>query len=96
LARKLMSDVEWAFFEPFIMGIRQPNGRKPVDHRRVLDGVFWIARTCSPFDATVVIERAVTFRRRGVETRIVIPGREKTLAPDAKLIALITQGHRWP
>ena len=96
MARKLMSDVEWAFFEPFIIGILQPNGRKPVDHRRVLDGVFWIARTCSPFDATVVIERAVTFRRRGVETRIVIPGREKTLAPDAKLIALITQGHRWP
>ena len=50
---------------------------------------------CSPLDATVVIERAVTFRRRGVETRIVIPGREKPLAPDAKLIALITQGHRW-
>jgi len=50
---------------------------------------------CSPPYTTVVIEHAVTFRRRGVETRIVIPGREKTLAPDAKLIALITQGHRW-
>jgi len=50
---------------------------------------------CSSLDDAVVIERAVTFRRRGVETRIVIPGREKTLAPDAKLIALITQSHRW-
>lgn len=49
MARKLMSDAEWAFFEPFIMGIRQPNGRKPVDHRRVLDGIFWIARTGAPW-----------------------------------------------
>ena len=44
-----MSDAEWAFFEPFIEAIRQPNGRKPVDHRRVLDGVFWIARTGAPW-----------------------------------------------
>ncbi len=44
-----MSDAEWAFFEPFIVAIRQPNGRKPVDHRRVLDDVFWIARTGAPW-----------------------------------------------
>ena len=49
MARNLMSDVEWAFFEPFIRAIRQPNGRKPLDHRRVLDGVFWIARTGAPW-----------------------------------------------
>jgi len=49
LARDLMSDAEWAFFEPFIRSVRQPNGRKPVDHRRVLDGVFWIARTGAPW-----------------------------------------------
>ena len=47
--RNLMSDAEWLFFEPFIKAIRQPNGRKPVDHRRVLDGVFWIARTGAPW-----------------------------------------------
>lgn len=40
LARNLMSDAEWAFFEPFIKSIRQPNGRKPVDHRRVLPEEF--------------------------------------------------------
>lgn len=44
-----MSDAEWAFFEPFIKAIRHPNGRKPVDHRRVLDGVFWITRTGAPW-----------------------------------------------
>ena len=49
MARDLISDVEWAFFEPFIRAIRQPNGRKPLDHRRVLDGVFWIARTGAPW-----------------------------------------------
>lgn len=45
LARDLMSDEEWAFFEPFILAVRAPNGRKPANHRLVLDGVFWIART---------------------------------------------------
>ncbi|MEM9784792.1 MAG: IS5 family transposase [Pseudomonadota bacterium] len=44
-----MSDAEWAFFEPFIVAVRQPNGRRPVDHRRVLDGIFWIARTGAPW-----------------------------------------------
>jgi len=44
-----MSDVEWAFFKPFLAVVRQPNGRKPVDHRRVMDGVFWIARTGAPW-----------------------------------------------
>lgn len=49
MARNLMSDAEWKFFEPFIQAIRQPNGRKPVDHRLFLDGVFWIARTGAPW-----------------------------------------------
>lgn len=44
-----MSDAEWAFFEPFLKAIRNPNGRRPVDHRLVLDGVFWIARTGAPW-----------------------------------------------
>lgn len=44
-----MSDEEWAFFERFIQAIRAPNGRKPSNHRLVLDGVFWIARTGAPW-----------------------------------------------
>ncbi len=44
-----MSDEEWRFFEGFILGVRAPNGRKPANHRLVLDGIFWIARTGSPW-----------------------------------------------
>ena len=47
MARGLMSDAEWAFFEPFLGAVRAPQGRPASDHRRVLDGVFWIARTGS-------------------------------------------------
>ncbi|MFV1462570.1 IS5/IS1182 family transposase, partial [Phaeobacter sp. JH204B] len=42
LARDLMSDEEWVFFERFILSARAPNGRKPTNHRLVLDGIFWI------------------------------------------------------
>ena len=44
-----MSNDEWAFHERFILAVRAPNGRKPVNHRLVLDGIFWIARTGSPW-----------------------------------------------
>lgn len=49
MARNLMSDEEWAFFEPFIVAIRGPGGRPASDHRRVLDGIFWIARAGAPW-----------------------------------------------
>ena len=40
-----MSDEEWGFFGPFVTTRGAHSGRRPRDHRRVLDGVFWIART---------------------------------------------------
>ncbi|MEN5363247.1 IS5 family transposase [Brevundimonas intermedia] len=40
-----MSDAEWAFFEPFMIEKGPRRGRRPRDHRLVLDGVFWITRT---------------------------------------------------
>jgi transposase len=40
-----MTDEEWAFFEPFVIETGPRRGRRPRDHRLVLDGVFWIART---------------------------------------------------
>ena len=49
LPRHLMSDDEWSLFEHFIQAIRAANGRKPTNHRLVLDGIFWIARTGSPW-----------------------------------------------
>ncbi|WP_245504459.1 transposase, partial [Lichenihabitans psoromatis] len=45
LVRGLMSDEEWAFFERFVIEKGPQRGRLPRDHRLVLDGVFWIART---------------------------------------------------
>ncbi len=44
-----MSDEEWTFFERFIVSVRAPSGRKPTNHRLVLDGIFWIARTGAPW-----------------------------------------------
>ena len=49
LARNLISDDEWTFFEGFIRAVRHPNGRKPAGHHLVLDGIFWIARTGAPW-----------------------------------------------
>ena len=49
MARNLMSDDEWVFFEAFITAIRGRGGRPPTDHRLVLDGVFWITRTGAPW-----------------------------------------------
>ena len=49
MARLLMEDTEWAFFKPFLLAIRGRGGRPASDHRNVLDGVFWIARTGSPW-----------------------------------------------
>ena len=45
MLRGLMSDDEWACFEPFVVVKGPRRGRRPWDHRLVLDGVFWIART---------------------------------------------------
>jgi transposase len=42
-----MEDAEWAFFEPFLIAVRGRGGRPASDHRKVLDAVFWIARTGS-------------------------------------------------
>jgi transposase len=49
LARDLMPGEEWVFHERFILAARAPNGRKPLNHRLVLDGIFWIARAGSPW-----------------------------------------------
>ncbi|MDO8360529.1 MAG: IS5 family transposase [Devosia sp.] len=44
-----MSDEEWGFFAPLVIEAGPRRGRRPRDHRLVLDGVFWIARTGSPW-----------------------------------------------
>lgn len=49
MARGLMTDEGWAVFAPFLIENRSRGGRPPADHRRVLDAVYWIARTGSPW-----------------------------------------------
>ena len=44
-----MGDDEWAFFAPFLVREGTGSGRPPANHRLVLDGVFWIARTGAPW-----------------------------------------------
>jgi len=44
-----LSDAEWAFFEPVLVAQGPKRGRPPKDHRNVLDGIFWIARTGAPW-----------------------------------------------
>ena len=49
MVRGLLSDAEWAFFEPFVIERGPLRGRPPRDHRRTLDAIFWIARTGAPW-----------------------------------------------
>ena len=49
MVRGLLSDEEWALFAPFVIEQGPKRGRPPADHRRVLDAVFWITRTGSPW-----------------------------------------------
>ncbi|VDS10076.1 hypothetical protein PARHAE_03287 [Paracoccus haematequi] len=49
MARNLMSDDEWAFFEGFIRSVRHSHRRKPADYRLVLDGLFRVPGTGAPW-----------------------------------------------
>jgi transposase len=49
LLRGLLTDEEWSFFEPFVVSASPLGGRPARDHRRVLDAIFWIARTGAPW-----------------------------------------------
>ena len=44
-----MKDGEWAFFAPFLVRAGAGSGRPLANHRLVLDGVFWTARTGVPW-----------------------------------------------
>ena len=49
MIRGLMTDNEWAIVAPFLIIPSLRGGRPPANHRRVLDGVFWINRTGAPW-----------------------------------------------
>jgi transposase len=49
LVRNRLTDAEWAIFAPFLTQQLAQGGRPPKDHRRTLDGIFWITRTGAPW-----------------------------------------------
>ncbi len=49
MVRGLLSDDEWAYFEPFVTETGPLRRRPPADHRGVLDAIFWITRTGAPW-----------------------------------------------
>src|SRR3954465_9979573 len=49
MIRGLLTDAEWAVFEPFLTARGSSGGRPPRDHRRVLDAILWVTRTGSPW-----------------------------------------------
>ena len=49
MIRGVLRDEEWEFFRPFVAEAGCMGGRPPRDHRRVLDAIFWIARTGAPW-----------------------------------------------
>jgi transposase len=44
-----LDDREWALLAPFVIETGPKRGRPPRDHRRVLDGLLWIALSGSPW-----------------------------------------------
>jgi len=46
-----ITDAQWAYLEPFVIETGALRGRPPRNHRRLLDGIFWLARTSSPWSS---------------------------------------------
>ena len=44
-----LSDAEWEFLEPFVIESPRRPGRPPRNHRQVLNGIFWVACSGSPW-----------------------------------------------
>jgi transposase len=49
MIRGLMTDEEWAIFEPLLTAPCSRGGRPPKNHRQRLDGILWICRTGAPW-----------------------------------------------
>ena len=46
-----LNEAQWAVLEPFVIETGPLRGRPPSNHRRTLDGIFWLARTKSTWRA---------------------------------------------
>jgi transposase len=73
-----LTDDQWQLLEPLLPSQRPKMGRPPHDHRRMLEGMLWFARTGSPWrdlpehcgSWQTVAGRFYDWRRRGVFARV--------------------------
>ena len=76
IIRHKLTDFEWAAIRPFLPN--KPRGIPRVDDRRVLNGIFWVLRSCAPWrdlpetygPRTTCYNRFVRWRQAGVWDRI--------------------------
>lgn len=76
MARFDLSDFEWGMISPLLPN--KPRGVPRVDDRRVLNGIFWVLRTGSPWrdlperygPYTTVYNRYNRWAKRGVWLRV--------------------------
>ena len=47
--RRTLTDAQWERLSPLVPGKVGDRGRTAQDTRRFIDGVLWLARTCSPW-----------------------------------------------
>lgn len=73
-----LGEAQWALIEPLLPSRRGRPGRPPHDHRRVLGGILWVARTGCSWrempeeygDFTTAYKRWRDWRERGLWQRI--------------------------
>lgn len=76
MARFDLTDFEWALIQPLLPN--KPRGVARVDDRRVLNGIFWVLRTGSPWrdlperygPCTTVYNRFNRWAKAGVWVRV--------------------------
>jgi len=90
MARFDLSDFEWALVQPLLPN--KPRGVARVDDRRVLNGIFWVLRTGSPWrdlperygPPTTIYNRFNRWAKAGVWLRVFEALAEKS--PDSLLL----------
>ena len=78
MARHDLTDEQWALIEDFFPRNGQKAGRPWLDHRQMINGIFWILETGAPWRDlperyglwTTVYNRFATYRRDGTLDRI--------------------------
>jgi transposase len=86
-----LNDAEWTFFEAFVIERGPKRGSPPSDHRRALEGIFWIARKGSPWGDlpdefgkwSSVYRQFIRWSQAGLRTSCSKPRRKPRLFSDA-------------